>query len=85
MPNPGLDSARELVKAVKEGRITEEEIDIAVLPVIEAALHVKDNDHSKKFDKGAHHKLARKAAANSAVLLKNDEDILLSDPASVQL
>ena len=49
---------------------------LPVLPVIEAALHVKDNDHSKKFDKGAHHKLARKAAANSAVLLKNDEDIL---------
>ncbi len=76
MPNPGLDSARELIKAVKEGRITEEEIDIAVLPVIEAALHVKDNDHVKAFDKEAHHKLARKAAANSAVLLKNDEDIL---------
>ena len=32
MPNPGLDSARELIKAVEEGRITEEEIDLAVFP-----------------------------------------------------
>ena len=82
MPNPGLDSARELIKAVEEGRITEEEIDIAVLPVIEAALYVKDNDHSKGFNKEEHHAIARKAAVNSAVLLKNDNDILPLKPGT---
>ncbi len=78
MPNPGLDSARELIKAATEGegRITEEEIDRAVLPIIEAALYVRENDHKKGFDIEAHHAIARKAAVNSAVLLKNDEDIL---------
>lgn len=78
MPNPGLDSARELIKAATEGegRITEEEIDRAILPIIEAAIYFKDNDHSKGFDKEAHHAIAKKAAVNSAVLLKNDEDIL---------
>lgn len=78
MPNPGLDSARELIKAATEGegRITEEEIDKAILPIIEAAIYFKENDHSKVFDKEAHHAIAKKAAVNSAVLLKNDEDIL---------
>ena len=76
MPNPGLDSARELIAAVADGRITEEEIDKAILPVVEAALYFKDNDHTKGFDKEAHHAIARKATINSAVLLKNDEDIL---------
>ena len=78
MPNPGLDSARELIKAATEGegRITEEEIDKAILPIIEAAIYFKENDHSKGFDKDAHHAIAKKAAVNSAVLLKNDEDIL---------
>ncbi|WP_028242516.1 glycoside hydrolase family 3 C-terminal domain-containing protein [Pseudobutyrivibrio ruminis] len=78
MPNPGLDSARELIKAATEGegRITEEEIDKAILPIIEAAIYFKENDHTKGFDKEAHHAIAKKAAVNSAVLLKNDEDIL---------
>ncbi|SEK22710.1 beta-glucosidase [Pseudobutyrivibrio ruminis] len=78
MPNPGLDSARELIKAATEGegRITEEEIDRAILPIIEAAIYFKENDHTKGFDKEAHHAIAKKAAVNSAVLLKNDDDIL---------
>ena len=78
MPNPGLDSAREIIKAATEGegRITEEEIDKAILPIIEAAIYFKENDHTKGFDKEAHHAIAKKAAVNSAVLLKNDEDIL---------
>lgn len=78
MPNPGLDSARELIKAATEGegRIIEEEIDRAILPIIEAAIYFKENDHTKGFDKKAHHAIAKKAAVNSAVLLKNDDDIL---------
>ncbi len=78
MPNPGLDSAREIIKAATEGegRITEEEIDRAILPIIEAAIYFKENDHTKGFDKEAHHAIAKKAAVNSAVLLKNEESIL---------
>ncbi len=84
MPNPGLDSARELIKAATEGsgRITEEEIDRAILPIIEAAIYFKENDHTKGFDKEAHHAIAKKAAVNSAVLLKNDESILPLKPGT---
>ncbi len=76
MPNPGLDAARELLAAVESGAITEAEIDTAITPIIEAALKFKNNDHTKGFDKEAHHAVARKAAVNSAVLLKNEGDIL---------
>ncbi len=76
MPNPGLGSARELLQAVNDGRITESEIDTAILPIIEAAIYFKENDHSKGFDKEAHHQIAKNAAVNSAVLLKNNENIL---------
>lgn len=76
MPNPGFDSAREILKAVDEGILTEKEIDRAIFPLLEAAAFVKDNDHTKDFDIEAHHRIARKAATQSAVLLKNDEGIL---------
>lgn len=75
MPNPGLDSARGLLKDLKLGKITEEEIDRAILPVIESAFYFRENT-KKDFDKEADHRLARRAAAESAVLLKNDGDIL---------
>ena len=76
MPNPGLDSAREILESLKTGRITEAEIDRAIEPVIEAALKFKENKTKAPFDKDAHHELARKVARESAVLLKNEDEIL---------
>ena len=76
MPNPGFDSAREILKAVDAGRLTEDEIDRAITPLLEAAIFVKGNDHTKGFDVESHHQIAKRAAAQSAVLLKNEEGIL---------
>lgn len=75
MPNPGLDSARGLLADLELGKITEEEIDQAIAPIIEAAIYFKENK-KKEFDKEAHHKVAKQAAIESAVLLKNEENIL---------
>lgn len=75
MPNPGLDSARGLLKDLKAGRITEAEINRAVEPVIRAALEFQHN-HADGFDQEAHHELAREAAIKSCVLLKNEKNIL---------
>lgn len=75
MPNPGLDSARGLLKDLKAGRITEAEINRAVEPVIRAALEFQ-NDPADGFDQEAHHTLAREAAIKSCVLLKNEKNIL---------
>lgn len=77
MPNPGMDSARQIVKAVSEGKLEQSAVDECVDRMIEAALTLdKKRDVPEEFDKEAHHELARKAAARSAVLLKNEENIL---------
>lgn len=76
MPNPGLDSARELLTAVEKGHITEEEIDLAIRPIIEAAVYFAENKKADDFDKEGHHKIAKEAAIESAVLLKNENNIL---------
>lgn len=76
MPNPGLDSAREIVEAVNKGTLSMEELDTVVDDLLNAVLTLGKSGEEKEFDKEAHHKLARKAAAESAVLLKNERSIL---------
>lgn len=76
MPNPGLDSARELVTAVQNGRLSLEDLDLAVDDLLDAVLNLNKLETGMTFDQQAHHELARKAAAESAVLLKNDQQLL---------
>lgn len=78
MPNPGLDSAREILQSVKEGSLKMEELDACVDDLLDAVLTLSRNTEDKKrsFSETAHHGLARKAASESAVLLKNTDQIL---------
>ena len=78
MPAPGLDSARQLIASVKEGRLTMEELDACVDDLLDAVLELTENSKARltAFDETAHHELARKAAAESAVLLKNEDNLL---------
>src|SRR5699024_2478003 len=75
MPTPGLDSAREILEAVESGRLSMEALDECVDTFLDAVLTLTGDKKEKKtdFDKEAHHRLARKAAAQSIVMLKNDE------------
>ena len=78
MPAPGGDSVRELLAAVESGKITESDIDARLselLPLIfdtKAAL----DKAPREFDTATHHALARRAAEESLVLLKNDGAVL---------
>lgn len=78
MPAPGLDSARQITAAVRDGSLAMEELDTVVDDLLDAVLTVSDEQKGKSgsFDKVKHHMLARKAAAASAVLLKNTDHIL---------
>ena len=78
MPNPGLDSARELIDAVNSGKISEKDVDERVDELLDAVMTLTSNAKGRKeqFDKNAHHAVARKAAAESAILLKNEDNIL---------
>ena len=82
MPVPGLDSARELIRAVEAGTLTTEELDTCVDDMLDAVLTLTEHSKTRKteFDQEAHHALARKAAVESAVLLKNTENLLPLPP-----
>lgn len=84
MPAPGLDSARQLVKAVEDKTLTMEEVDACVDDLLDAVLTLTRNAEGKKhsFQETEHHELARKAAEESAVLLKNTDGILPLAPGS---
>lgn len=77
MPAPGLASAREILDAVSKGHLTEQELDLCVDDLLTAILDLTGTEkHTQSFDSRAHHELARRAAAESMVLLKNDGQIL---------
>ncbi|MGN0299131.1 MAG: glycoside hydrolase family 3 C-terminal domain-containing protein [Lachnospiraceae bacterium] len=79
MPTTGGDSDEELIQAVKDGKISEAMIDRRVEELLTATLPAReavDKVKGKKFDIEAHHQMAQKAAEQSIVLLKNDNEIL---------
>ena len=78
MPAPGGDAVRELLAAVQSGKITEADVDARLDELLTLVLDTSAavQKHNRSFDADAHHALARRAAAESAVLLKNDGGIL---------
>ena len=84
MPGTGGDSDREIFAALEAGTLTEAEVDQRVDELLDVVLstHASTADGPKEFDVEAHHALARKAAAETAVLLKNEEGILPLAPGT---
>lgn len=77
MPAPGLDSVRELMNAVKSGKIAESDVDDRVDELITLVMDAQPAlQTAKPADMDAHHELAHQAAAESIVLLKNEEGLL---------
>ncbi|MDR1866703.1 MAG: glycoside hydrolase family 3 C-terminal domain-containing protein [Treponema sp.] len=73
MPGSGGDNDARIVRAVKNGDLDETVLDVAVTHVVSLILKSQDCERPDyHYDAAAHHALARKAAADSAVLLKND-------------
>ena len=78
MPAPGGDAVRELMKAVQTGKITEADVDARLEELLELVFTTKAAVDAApgKFDADAHHALARRVAAQSIVLLKNESRLL---------
>ena len=84
MPAPGLDSVRELVQAVKDGKISVADINACLEELLQLVFSTTRalEQAPKTIDWDAHHALACKAAAESIVLLKNKDGLLPLDPAA---
>ncbi len=78
MPAPGFDSAREIIHALEDGKLSIEALDACVDQLLDAVLEVSEQSdaETKEMNIEAHHLLAKKAAVESVVLLKNEENIL---------
>lgn len=89
MPSPGFDSARRIVAAVEAGTLSLADVDARVTELIDLVRRVAGASSASvpaPVDLDAHHALARRAAAESAVLLRNEGGLLpLASGTSVAL
>ena len=75
MPASGGVNDRRLVAAVRRGDLKESALDQNVTRIVELVLKSRNNSRGS-FPEADHHALARRAAAEGAVLLKNDGNAL---------
>ncbi len=83
MPGTGNSGVHDIVSAVKKGMLPEEILDQRLdelLKVIFATHEATEKAKGSSYDVEGHHQLARKAAQESIVLLKNDDAILPLKP-----
>jgi beta-glucosidase len=73
-----------LVQAVKEGRLEESVLDRLCSNVLKLVFTAKEGEkRPSRADFMSHHQLARRAAAESMVLLRNEDSLLPIDPERV--
>ncbi|MDR1806014.1 MAG: glycoside hydrolase family 3 C-terminal domain-containing protein [Clostridium sp.] len=81
MPSSFGLRTREILEAVKEGRLEEKQIDERVEKILELiAKSIPNLEKKWSYDPAAHHALARKIAAQSMVLLSNKGGLLPIKP-----
>jgi len=86
MPSSYGKNDEKIVAAVKEGKLSEDDLDKAVKRIVEIILKSTDaRREGYKYDADAHMQLARKAASNSAVLLKNEGLLPLNKSQNVTI
>jgi len=79
MPSVSHNSNRELLEAVRDHRLDESIIDKSIDELLNVIFNLKNSNYIKtlkNFDINENHNIARKAASESIVLLKNEDNIL---------
>jgi beta-glucosidase len=72
MPGPQHRRVRAVVEAVQSGDLAEATLDASVHRILRIVFKARETPKTGAFDEDAHHKVARKVAAEGMVLLKND-------------
>lgn len=76
MPTSNGEGNKQIVEAVKDGRIPEEFLDKMVDNILTVIMRSKEVLGDYTYDKEAHHKKAREIAGQCMVLLKNEDSVL---------
>ena len=76
MPSSNGQTDKQIVNAVREGRLDEAMLDEQVDRLLDLVLTTQAHITGKTYDRDAHHAVAAKVAEKSAVLLRNEEKIL---------
>lgn len=85
MPSSGGVNDAEIVAAVRAGRLDGAVLDRAVERLLKLILRAQGHGAANagyRYDAQAHHRLARRAAAESMVLLRNENDLLPLRPGA---
>ncbi|MCK5758113.1 MAG: glycoside hydrolase family 3 C-terminal domain-containing protein [Clostridiales bacterium] len=86
MPTSWGKNDEKIVNAVNDGMLSIELLDKAVERIIQLILKSQENRRPEyKYDKNAHHSLARRIAEQSAVLLKNDSILPMDKESKVAI
>jgi beta-glucosidase len=72
MPGPQERRVEAVVQAVRSGELAEATLDESVRRILRIVFKAQETPKGGAFDVDAHHRLARKIAAEGMVLLKND-------------
>jgi len=83
MPGPKPRRTQAVIDAVRAGELDAAVLDEAVRRVLTIALRAAATPKGAAFDVDAHHRLARKIAAEGMVLLKNDGILPLQKPQRI--
>jgi beta-glucosidase len=88
MPGPGTHLGPPLVAAVKEGLVTDADVDrmaanVLRLVVRSGRLDEPDEEPERSDDRPEHRHLARRAAIEGTILLRNVDGLLPLDPSTV--
>lgn len=76
MPGPSVDQ-EQIIRALKEGELTIEELDKAIRPQVALAFQLSNRSQKPTVcDYDVNYRLAQKIAEDGAVLLKNDDEVL---------
>ncbi|MGM1049080.1 MAG: beta-glucosidase [Bacillota bacterium] len=84
MPGPAYYNTNAIIEAVESGVLTEEQLDKSVARILKLVERVTGSEGSAPTSRMDYHTLARKAAAESIVLLKNENGILPIQLASTK-
>lgn len=83
MPGPAHYNAKAIIEAIQNGSLSEEQLDRSVGRILKLVERVTGNKVEGTSEDADYHALARKAAAESIVLLKNENAILPLQPESL--